>query len=262
MTNKDRDFVVALARGLEVLDCFKPGDNALGNKEIAERTGLPRATVSRLTHTLTMLGYLRRHVESSRYELGSAVLSIGYPLLANMKIRQIARPLMQALANMVNGSVSAGIRDRTNIVYVETCRANEELRRSPDIGSHAPIALSSVGRGWLAAARSDERDAIVRQIRHETPAIWKSAHTEVERGLRNFPKLGYIASFGEVDRSTWAVAVPMRRKPGEEILVFNCAAPAARIDRRYVETVMGPGLIAMVKALEDAIEPAHKRRIR
>src|SRR5256885_13076191 len=49
----DRKFVTALARGLEVLRVFTPTEGLLGNGEIAERTGLPKPTVSRLTYTLT-----------------------------------------------------------------------------------------------------------------------------------------------------------------------------------------------------------------
>ena len=60
--NGDRKFVTALARGLEVLRAFTPTEGLLGNGEIAERTGLPKPTVSRLTYTLTKLGYLA-HVE-------------------------------------------------------------------------------------------------------------------------------------------------------------------------------------------------------
>ena len=60
--HNDRKFVTALARGLEVLRVFTPTEGLLGNGEIAERTGLPKPTVSRLTYTLTKLGYLS-HVE-------------------------------------------------------------------------------------------------------------------------------------------------------------------------------------------------------
>jgi DNA-binding IclR family transcriptional regulator len=55
---RDRQFVNGLARGLEVLRAFRPDDGPLGNHALAERTGLPRSTVSRLTYTLTSLGYL------------------------------------------------------------------------------------------------------------------------------------------------------------------------------------------------------------
>src|SRR5687767_15616748 len=57
----DRQFATTLARGLEVLRCFTPLEPMLGNKEISVRTGLPKPTVSRLTYTLTKLGYLRHN---------------------------------------------------------------------------------------------------------------------------------------------------------------------------------------------------------
>jgi hypothetical protein len=37
-------------------------------------------------------------------------------------LRQVARPLMKALAVQAHGSVSLGMRDRACMVYVETCR--------------------------------------------------------------------------------------------------------------------------------------------
>lgn len=55
---KDRQFVTALARGLEVLRSFEPGDRHLGNQDIAERSGLPKPTVSRQTYTLSRMGFL------------------------------------------------------------------------------------------------------------------------------------------------------------------------------------------------------------
>ena len=45
---KDRKFVAALARGMQILVEFE-NEGGLGNREIAERTGLPQATVTRLT---------------------------------------------------------------------------------------------------------------------------------------------------------------------------------------------------------------------
>src|SRR5262245_41883184 len=69
---KDRQFVTALARGLEILRAFIPNDGPLGNGEIAQRTGLPKPTVARLTHTLTRLGYLNYLDRLEKYQLGTA----------------------------------------------------------------------------------------------------------------------------------------------------------------------------------------------
>lgn len=253
MTAKDRQFANTLARGLEVLRCFRVGEPLLGNKEIAQRTGFPKATVSRLTHTLIELGYLRRNGDLGKYELASGVLSIGYPLLGNMRIRQVARPFMKELADQVNGSVSAGLRDRTNMVYVETCRANEALPRRPDIGSSLPIVQSAMGRAWLAAATEAEREHALREIRHETPEAWRTYRAAVEQSEREFRARGFCVSHGDIEEGTWAVAVPMRRRPGEETLAFNCSTPAFQLKKRQLETEVGPRLVAMVRSIEGAI---------
>ena len=71
----DRHFVTALGRGLEVLACFRHGDRMLGNQDIARACGLPKSTVSRLTNTLTKLGYLVYVEDSAKYSLGTATLS-------------------------------------------------------------------------------------------------------------------------------------------------------------------------------------------
>ena len=88
---RDRQFVEALARGLEVLRAFAPNQVLLGNQEIARATGLPKPTVSRLTYTLTKLGYLTYSDRLGKYQLGAPALALGYAVLSNMGIRQLAQ---------------------------------------------------------------------------------------------------------------------------------------------------------------------------
>ena len=135
----DRDLEVTYLGGDFARGVLRSGDRALGNQEIAQRCKLPKSTVSRLTSTLTKLGYLRHNMRLGKYQLGSAVLSIGYPLLASMSIRQIARPFMKELADYTNGAVNMGIRDRLSMVFVEACRSGQ-ITTLPDIGTSVPIA--------------------------------------------------------------------------------------------------------------------------
>ena len=66
---KDRKFVEALARGLDVLRAFGQKGGVLGNQDIAAITGLPKPTISRLTYTLTQLGYLTYSTRLEKYQL-------------------------------------------------------------------------------------------------------------------------------------------------------------------------------------------------
>ena len=166
----DRQFATTLARGLELLRCFTPEHTLLGNKELAQRMALPRPTISRLTYTLTKLGYLEHAQDTSGatgYRLGSAVLALGSTMLARMDMRAVARPLMQELADHTHAMVSLGMRDRTSMIYVENCRSESALTLSLDVGSRIPIATTAMGRSRrngltpqacnATNSRSDER---------------------------------------------------------------------------------------------------------
>ena len=248
----DRQFATTLARGLEVLRCFTPLEPMLGNKEISLRTGLPKPTVSRLTYTLTKLGYLRHNMRMGKYQLGSAVLSIGYQLLASMSIRQIARPFMKELADYANGSVNMGIRDRLNMVYVEACRSGN-LTTLPDIGTAIPIAQSVMGRAFLYACTPPEREAVLNQMKVKEPEVHRKYRPQIDKALEDIRGRGFCVSLGEIRREVHAVGVPMRRTVDGEVVAFNCTVPAFILKKGQLEDDIGPRLVAMVRNIEASL---------
>ena len=249
----DRQFATTLARGLEVLRCFTPLEPMLGNKEISVRTGLPKPTVSRLTYTLTKLGYLRHNMRMGKYQLGSAVLSIGYPLLASMNVRQVARPFMKELADYCNGSVSMGVRDRLNMVYVESCRSGNAITTLPDIGTSVPIAQATIGRAFLAACTPAEREAVLNQMKVKEPENHRKYRSAIDKSLEDIRARGFCVSHGEMRREVFAVGVPMRRTVDGEIAAFNCGVPAFAMKKGQLEDDIGPRLLAMVRNIEAAL---------
>lgn len=245
-------FSTSLANGLQLLESFKVGHSALSNRELVERTGLSKASVSRLTYTLCELGFLKYDAQERRYRLGSTTLAVGYPLLASLTIRQLARPLMQALADHARGSVSLGLRDRNAMVYVETCRGHEAIAFRPDIGGTLPICTTAIGRGWLAGIGPELREQVLKSIRAEQPALWKAHRQSLQATLADFAAQGFCAARGEWQLDVHAVAVPMRLTVDGEILVFNCGVPAVLLGPRTLHDELGPRLVEMVRAVERA----------
>lgn len=88
LTHNDRQFLTALARGLDVLGCFRSEDRFLSNHENSQRTRLARPTVSRLTHTLTKTRHLQRDTVNGGYRLGANVLGLGFCLLGTTDISE------------------------------------------------------------------------------------------------------------------------------------------------------------------------------
>ncbi|VTU45402.1 IclR family transcriptional regulator [Variovorax sp. PBL-E5] len=245
-------FATSLANGLLILKSFKVGEPALANREFVERTGLSKATVSRLTYTLGELGFLRYDAEQRRYRLGSATLAAGYPLLASLTIRQVARPFMKALADHARGSVSLGMRDRSHMVYIETCRGHEAIAFRPDIGGSLPLLTTAMGRAWLGGTSDELRRQALQQIQAEDPGAWKKHRGAVQASLRSLEATGACVARGDWQQDVHAVAVPMQRVVDGETLVFNCGVPAVLLGRRTLETDVGPRLVRMVRDVERA----------
>jgi DNA-binding IclR family transcriptional regulator len=250
---KDRQFVTALARGLEVLRAFAPSEALLGNREIAARTGLPKPTVSRLTHTLTRLGYLSYSERLGKYQLGTPVLALGYAALANMGVRQIARPHMQALADLSGVSVALGSRDRLNLIYVEYCRPSSAVTLRLDLGARIPLATTSMGRALLAALPERERLYLMDHIARREAERWLQIRAGIERGIEDLATRGFTVALGEWQKDVNAVGVPLIPADGSAILAFNCGGPAFQLPRERLESDIGPRLVNLVRTVEAAL---------
>lgn len=249
----DRKFVVALARGLDVLRAFTANEGLLGNQEIATRAGLPKATVSRLTYTLTKLGYLTHVERLSKYQLAPAALSIGYSALANMRIRQVARPYMQELANYTGASVALGSRDRLNLIYIEHCRSEHSMMLRLDLGARIPMGTTAMGRALLAAMPEKERAWLMDHIARREGEQWPKVRTGIERGIKDFADCGFTLSVGDWQPDVRAVGVPLIPADGSGAFAFNCGAPAFQLTRERLEKDIGPRLVNMARNIEAAL---------
>ena len=248
--HSDRKFVVALARGLEVLRAFTPSEGLLGNQEIAARTGLAKATVSRLTYTLTTLGYLTHIDRLEKYQLAPGALAIGYSTLANMRIRQVAKPHMQALADYSGASVALGTRDRLNAIYIEFCRGKSAIMLRLGVGARIPLATTAMGRALLAGAASKERQLLIREVARREAGNWPKLRAGVERALKDVEARGFTMSVGEWQSDINSVGVPLVPSDGSGIFAFNCGAPAFHFSRSRLENEIGPRLLNTMRNIE------------
>lgn len=252
----DPQFAMTLAKGLELLSIFTHEEPLLSNKDLSERLGMSKSTISRFTYTLSQLGYINTDKESGKFRLGSAVLSIGYPLLANMAIRQLARPLMSELAESIQGSVSMGIRDQLNIIYVETSRHRSIFNtRMSDIGLSVSMAGSAIGRAYLCGCKPETREMLLNQIRIKEPKEWEKYRDSIDKAMEDYKKHGFCTSKGEIISDVYGAGVPLEN---DELVVFNCVVHSYQCKGDSLTTEIGPRLLAMVKNLNSFMQSIKK----
>jgi DNA-binding IclR family transcriptional regulator len=239
----DRKFVVALARGLEILRAFRPGDTLLANRDFVERTGLPKATVNRLAYTLTTLGYLRFDDAAGKYALDTGVLSLGFSLLAGADTLELARPHMRALAREIGAAVSLGCRDGLDMIYLETIRSETALTLGLAPGSRLSMLTSSMGRAYLAVQDEAAREALFKELggTEETEAA--------RRAIEDYAKDGCCYSFREWHDDVNAIAAPFRDVRNGRWLVLSSSGPASSMSEAYFRETIGPKLKALAARL-------------
>jgi DNA-binding IclR family transcriptional regulator len=250
---EDRHFVTALARGLSVLSCFSSGEKMLGNLDIAKRCKLPKSTVSRLSYTLTKLGYLVFVEENGKYRLGTSTLALGSAMLARLDVRDLSRPLMQELADFSNSMVSLGSRDRLSMIYVGNARSSAALTLSLDVGSRIPIATTAMGRAYLAMISEREREDIMERVRELDEMAWPAISKGIERALKEYRETGCVSSFGEWQADVNAIAVPLRPGGGLPPMAINCGGPAYTLSKEFLLGEVRPKLIELVRQLEASL---------
>jgi DNA-binding IclR family transcriptional regulator len=249
--NQSENGVAALARGLELLRCFTPQTPTLSNGELAERAGLPKSTVSRLTRTLVDLGYLRQ--DGRAYSVGASVLALGYAALGNLRVRDVARPHMQALADATQTLVSLATRDRLSMIYLENCRGANNVTLRVAVGTQLPIASTSVGRAFLAGLPEAERSFLAKQLAAREGKAWRTQAAALEHELERYAQHGYCLSLGEWKKDTNAAATPVLLAGGHDLLVLSIGGPAFAVTARQLEEDLAPRLVALARHVEGLV---------
>jgi DNA-binding IclR family transcriptional regulator len=246
----ERQFVTALGRGLEVLACFRKGETFLGNQEIAERCRLPKSTVSRLTYTLTKLGYLHYIEPLAKYRLGTAILALGTNMLAKLDVRNIARPLIESLAVSSGVSAALGARDRLSMVYIESFYGYTPISLSLEVGSRISISTSAMGRAFLAVCSEDLRRNIFDEIRAIDPAGWNRTKKGIEKAIEDHRSLGCACSFRDWQPDVNAIATGFNPGGGLPPMAINCGAPTFVASETFLLEEVRPKLVSIAKKLE------------
>lgn len=257
----DPDFVAGAARCLHVLEAFTPELPTLGNGEIAERSGLAKSTVSRLTATLAALGYLVFEPATQRYRLGMATLSLARSFLGGRGIRALARPHMEALALRFRAPVALAERDGLEMVYLEYCDGQAIVLVPRTIGSRVALPTSAAGRAWLAVAQEPELSVVVQQLRERggPGTRGKALPTLLATARADLAAFGFARSYGDLQPEVNAVAVPLVSPVDGSRAVFNLAAPAALVDAERFDRELGPALAATVAAVLDTLVAGRPR---
>ena len=238
---ESRNYVRALARGLQVIECFDETNAELTLSDVAKRTGLTRPSARRALLTLQTLGYASS--DGNRFTLTARTLRLGYAYLSSKPLWRLVEPHIRQVGREIGQSCSIAVLDGDEIVFVVRVAAKRIINDYIAIGFRLPAYATSLGRVLLASLRPAKVDAYLER----TTLVKFTPHTIVQRSkLRKIideaRQRGWAYSDQQLDLGMRSIAVPIHDSAGRTIAAINTNALVQSIDMETLEREYLPPL--------------------
>ena len=243
------DVIQVVSRAFDVLRCFEGHEARLGNLEISNRCGLPRSTVSRLTHTLTRMGQLVYLPRDQKYRIGPSAVAMSTSMMKGLQLRNLIRLRLQDVAEQLPGTVGFVIPDRFHLVYLEYARAANALGLHESTGSRIAIASTAAGHAYAAALDANVADVLIAEMEREIPDAAKLLKPRIEVNRALLRDRGYVVACGLWSPHINGLAVPLWSPQYQTFVVVTIGLLAAMYDEKRLHMEVAPQMLELSVAV-------------
>lgn len=238
----------SITRAFAVLNVFREAPGDLGVVEVAERLGLTLSTAHRIARALVLEGYLAQEVGRERYRLGPQALLLGQAAQRALGM-DLARPVLQDLAERTGESVNLGLLDGDHAVVIQRVESSQPLRFSMEVGARVELYATSMGKSLLAF--NDALSAYIDGLSGDLVQLTAKTHPTVsslKADLEQVMLRGWSIDDEESILGVRCVAAPVMDGSGQARAAVAIQAPAVRMpDERFAE--LGPQVREAAKEL-------------
>jgi DNA-binding IclR family transcriptional regulator len=218
----------AAGRMLAVLNAFDSRHPLLSLSEIARRGALTLPTAHRLVGELVAFGALER-APDGRYGVGLRLLELSALAPRGLQLREAAFPHLDALRRSTGGNVHLGVRDGSEVVYVDAMRTRTRHQITSRVGDRWPMHVTGTGLVLLAYADPALQEKVLNgQLERFNDKTIVDPH-ELRRALAEVRRTGVAVAHGQISPHHTAVAVPVRDGTGDV-----CAAISVVVETEVV----------------------------
>ncbi len=237
----DPDFVLSLARGLQVIEAFSGARGGLTVSEAAAKTGLSRAATRRLLITIEELGYAERR--GPAFQLTPRVLRLGFSFVASNSVAALAVPVLEQLSAQIHESCSVSVLEGEDIVYLARSAPKRVMTIDLGAGSRLPAYCTSMGRVLLAALPGKELSAYLKKVELKalTPKTVRS-RKRLQGLIGEVRERGYALVDEELELGLRSIAVPVVSQTGRVAAAMNSGVHAARVSEKDLRERVLPAL--------------------
>ncbi|MFL6810970.1 MAG: IclR family transcriptional regulator [Bradyrhizobium canariense] len=251
------DVIQVVSRAFDVLRCFEGHDSRLGNLEISNRCGLPRSTVSRLTHTLTRMGQLVYLPRDQKYRIGPSAVAMSASMMKGAQLRSMIRQRLQEVAEQLPGTVGFVVPDRFHLVYLQFARSASALGLHEGTGSRISMASTAAGAAYTAALAPEVGDAFIADMEREAPEAAKILRPRIEANRQSLHERGYVVACGLWSPHINGLAVPIWSPQYQTFVVITIGLLSSMYDEQRLHAEVAPLMLALGRSLGSLMDGAE-----
>ena len=213
-------------------------------------TNLPKATITRLIHTLMTLGFLRV-TEHGQYQLGSSAVRLSATAWSRHDMVAAAEPLLRQFASRNEVSVNLATEVEGEMRYHACCRSPARLSVNLQVGSAVPVARTAIGRAFYAASSSARKAVICSNLQeHLSTEDYTPAQAALTQAAEHYRAHGYTISDREFSTDILAVAVGVFDvATGQYAYSLNASVPSANWEAHDYAAMIVPKLQALAERI-------------
>ncbi|MEX2502539.1 MAG: IclR family transcriptional regulator [Trueperaceae bacterium] len=235
--------VAVLDKAILVLEAMDRLAKPLALRDIAEATGLPKATVHRILHTLHGRGYVAQDDLAGAYRLTPRLAALGRAGQTSGLIAR-AEPFLERLHATFDETTNLGVLEDDRVVYLRSIETTRPLRWIVQPGSSDAFYSTALGRAVAAFLPDRERESLLALGPFEartpdTPTDPKRLRSILEEVRAR----GWALDDQHNDSGVACVAVPLL-DDDRPVAAISVAVPHNRLDENRLKSLV-PELLAV-----------------
>lgn len=250
----DRELVHSVLRLFEVLKAFRRDRPRMTLTEVAEQTGLTRASARRFLLTLVHAGYAE--TDGKRFALTPRLLELGHAVMAASSVWDIARPVLAAVSEKLGESCYGAVLDGPEVLYVlHIPSARHLINVDLRVGSRTPAYCTSVGRVLLAGLTPAAAERVLASLKPapRTPKTLTS-RAKLMEAVDAARRQGWAIVDEELELGLRSLSVPLRGRGGVTVGAINVCGPASRVPLEELRTRFLGEMLEAAARIQAAIE--------
>jgi DNA-binding IclR family transcriptional regulator len=215
--------VGSVAGAALVLDALAASDSGLGVNELARRIAVNASTASRLLATLQEAGLVTR-ADGGPYRLGLKLVTLSERVLAQLDVRQLARPLLARLVAETGETATLSLPGEDEAITVDFVPSPSSVVSMARVGRPSVPHATAAGKVMLAFTDAPASAALTPFTER---TITDAAMLDAE--LAAVRERGWAEAVGEREPDLAALAAPVFGRGGMLAAILGVQGPVSRL---------------------------------